>query len=356
MQDLLGRIAALDPDASLGIRVIGCFDELIVGGVNTRGLLAAAAALGGCVAGCSWNTPSRRELRVDPLGRAVDDGVEAVRTTHPVDASGEVWLERDGAPRANDAIILERLALAVRLRRAGTAAGGEVLRPLAVLLDEHEPLESRRDAAAKVGLFDGGSYRVLVAPLSAIWTRRVPGPSDVIGTPLGLVHVTIADARATDAAASLLGVGVAVSVADLPRSYATAFTAARLTRPGHEPVVVADDYGGLLDLLTESAQSGSHDADRVATLIGACPWAEETIAALGQSSTVRQAARVAGVHHSTLQSRVDALTSELGFDPLEGFGRTRLAIGFLLWRLRASRVFELPADTSGAATSAPSGR
>ena len=31
MQELLGRIAALDPDASLGIRVIACFDELILG-------------------------------------------------------------------------------------------------------------------------------------------------------------------------------------------------------------------------------------------------------------------------------------------------------------------------------------
>lgn len=51
MQELLGRIAALDPDASLGIRVIACFDELILGDVNTRGLLATAASLAGCPAG-----------------------------------------------------------------------------------------------------------------------------------------------------------------------------------------------------------------------------------------------------------------------------------------------------------------
>ena len=37
MQELLGRIAALDPEASLGIRIIACFDELIAGNVNTRG-------------------------------------------------------------------------------------------------------------------------------------------------------------------------------------------------------------------------------------------------------------------------------------------------------------------------------
>ena len=51
MQELLGRIARLDPSASLGLRVIACFDELVVGNVNTRALLSAAASLAGCVAG-----------------------------------------------------------------------------------------------------------------------------------------------------------------------------------------------------------------------------------------------------------------------------------------------------------------
>jgi hypothetical protein len=31
VQELLGRIARLDPSASLGLRVIACFDELMVG-------------------------------------------------------------------------------------------------------------------------------------------------------------------------------------------------------------------------------------------------------------------------------------------------------------------------------------
>ena len=47
MQELLGRIARLDPSASLGLRVIACFDELVVGNVNTRALLSAAASLSG---------------------------------------------------------------------------------------------------------------------------------------------------------------------------------------------------------------------------------------------------------------------------------------------------------------------
>ena len=64
MQELLGRIARLDPSASLGLRVIACFDELMVGNVNTRALLAAAASLSGCVAGFHSETPART-VRID---------------------------------------------------------------------------------------------------------------------------------------------------------------------------------------------------------------------------------------------------------------------------------------------------
>ena len=35
------------------------------------------------------------------------------------------------------------------------------------------------------------------------------------------------------------------------------------------------------------------------------------------------------------------LTQELGFDPIEGYGRTRFGIAYLVWRLRTSRVLDL---------------
>ena len=67
MQELLGRIARLDPSASLGLRVIACFVELVVGNVNTKALLSAAASLAGCSAGFEQDNP-RRNLRVSPRG------------------------------------------------------------------------------------------------------------------------------------------------------------------------------------------------------------------------------------------------------------------------------------------------
>ncbi len=45
MQELLARLKALDPNASLALRIIACFDELVRGGVNIHGLLGAAASL-----------------------------------------------------------------------------------------------------------------------------------------------------------------------------------------------------------------------------------------------------------------------------------------------------------------------
>ncbi|HEY1133734.1 MAG TPA: hypothetical protein VGE77_04100, partial [Nocardioides sp.] len=131
MQELLARIARLDPSASLGLRVIACFDELVVGNVNTRALLSAAAALGGCTAGFRQVAPPRC-LRIDARGRAVDGPAPDVRAERAADASGDlhVWLERDGAPLPNDTIILERLALAVRVRHGRGRGASAVQRDL----------------------------------------------------------------------------------------------------------------------------------------------------------------------------------------------------------------------------------
>lgn len=84
-QQLLGRISELDPQASHALRVIACFDELCIGGV-----------------------------------------------------------EREGKPGANDAIILERLALSVRIRHARGPRDIDGRRHMGLLLDSEVPLEERR--------------------------------------------------------------------------------------------------------------------------------------------------------------------------------------------------------------------
>ena len=61
MQELLARLKALDPNASLALRIIACFDELVRGGVNIHGLLGAAASLAGCVAGYAGQPCASRQ-------------------------------------------------------------------------------------------------------------------------------------------------------------------------------------------------------------------------------------------------------------------------------------------------------
>ncbi|MCY7396160.1 MAG: hypothetical protein LH468_08435 [Nocardioides sp.] len=99
MQELLGRIMRLDPSASLGLRVIACFDELVVGNVNTRALLASAASLAGCVAGFGQDRPART-VRVAPDGHLVDGPATVFRPELRVSTHDDltVWLGR-GGPR-----------------------------------------------------------------------------------------------------------------------------------------------------------------------------------------------------------------------------------------------------------------
>ena len=113
MQELLGRLRALDPTASQSLRVIACFDELMAGRVGTEGLLSAAAALAGRIVGLR-RTPNAVAVRFDPKGNRLPPGLpsaDALKTGGLV-----IWIERGAEmPGANDAIILERLALALQL-------------------------------------------------------------------------------------------------------------------------------------------------------------------------------------------------------------------------------------------------
>lgn len=94
MHELVGRITALDPEASETLKVISYFDTLITGGVGLDGLLRGAAALSGTVAGAERRG---RTSRRDPEGRllAGTTGQEPRFPVRPC-SGGSVWLERKG--------------------------------------------------------------------------------------------------------------------------------------------------------------------------------------------------------------------------------------------------------------------
>ncbi len=351
MQQLLAKISALDPEASLTLRVIACFDELIVGNVNTRALLSAAASLGGCNAGFRQDHPPRT-VRVTPRGElAPTDGVDPGGLVHHADGL-TVWLERDGPKHANDDMILERLALAVRIRCGQGRQDLDNRRDLGVVLDAAVPVEERQLSASRLGLRTTTTYRVVAAPLFALWSSRPGGPEDVVPTAFGSLHAVVVGHDCTSVDATSAGIGIACGIEHLPQSFRTAVVALRLCSPPATPVVNADEYGGLIGLLADAPADGlMPDVDLLEDVM-AHAWACPTLDALIRAGSLRQAARLGGVHHSTMQSRVDVITAMMGFDPIDGLGRTRLGIAYLVWRLRHSRVLDLPAPNAAASASA----
>ncbi|MCD2188997.1 helix-turn-helix domain-containing protein [Actinomycetospora soli] len=344
MQELLGRIAALDPGASLALRVIACFDELVVGNVNTRALLGAAASLSGCEVGFH-QAATGTTMRVCPRGELARDRDAPPPGARRIADGLCVWLDRDGAPHANDEIILERLGLALRIRYGRDRQDTDLRRDLGQLLDPGLPLASRRQAATALGLHPGRRYRVVAAPLFAVWTEHPGGIEDVVATPFGTIHASVVPADGPVGTADPSGVGVAADVDHLHTSFTTALVALRLCERPTTTTVSADDFGGLVSVLATMPPDAEVPDVELVDAVTAFPWGRATLDALVRAGTVRQAARLAGVHHSTMQSRVETVAGLLGFDPFDGLGRTRLGLAYLVWRLRHSRVLDLPAPT-----------
>lgn len=346
MQELLGRLRALDPTASQSLRVIACFDELMAGRVGTEGLLSAAAALAGRPVAVRRGSESS-VVRVGPDGRRLTPG--APRAGGLVSDDVQVWIEREEeGPGANDAIILERLALALQVRH--DQARSPAPRDLALLFDDAVDLSVRRDAATRRGLPAGTRVRVVAAPLFAVWRTHPSGPEDVVATDFGPVHAAIVPAGA-EVSASPLGIGIAVERDDLALSFRTAVVALRLADGANDGVSRADDLGVLAETLADQPIRPRMDADEEAvSRLARHTWGIATLDALVRSTSVRDAARTVGVHHSTMAARIDTITAEFGFSPLDGWARTRAAVALLRWRVRTSRVLELPAPSMASAS------
>lgn len=338
MQELLGRISALDPEASTGLRVIACFDELIAHGVGTTALLATAAALAGGVAGYAAEDDGTL-LRVAPDGAQLPAaGPGTPRLERRVDAAALVWLERGAPVTTGDELILERLELAVRVRRLLRLSPAERPRPAAALLDDATPPHERAEAMRTLGIAAESSYRVAVTPIVP-GTGRSGVFSEVVATAQGPVQATILRAGSEAPLALPSGVGGAVQPDRLPHSLRAALVALRLAAVD-EPVVRADEYGGLIDYLANQPEPlRSPDAPGIQELME-LEWGPATVASLVRCGSLREAARSLGLHHSTVTNRLESVRRLLGFDPFEGYGRARLTLAWLLWRLAKAPGFE----------------
>ncbi|RFA11555.1 hypothetical protein B7R21_12705 [Subtercola boreus] len=349
MQELVGRITALDPVASESLRVISYFDTLVEGHATAEALLRAASVLTGCAVGFAAD---ETVMRVDGAGIRSRGPVRAEPGRWASHAIGEgwfAWVERTGDAHTNDEMVLERLSFGLRISLERTHPVAIARRNLEILIDPAESPEARAAAARRLRV-DVGELRMAAAPAGEPGSA-LGGGAAVVVTPVGRVRASIvrdstAATAAPPAAAPAVptgsptrqGLGLSVLAVDAPRSWQTALLALRLTTPA-EPVVDAGRLGSVL-LLVEAAEASAApqpDALAIERLVQEDPRNLPHLELIVRAESIRAAAAASGVHHSTMQARVAELSEQLGFDARSAEGRVRLSLALRLYRLGANR-------------------
>lgn len=325
MNELTVRMNALDPEAARALQVITHFDSLVASRAGLQSIVRGAAALAGCAV--RLTDPGRRlTVRVLPDGVVshVNTAPDPAWPSEAVTADGAVLcLERLGPVSAVEAMVLERAAGAACgvLERTRTRRVSKDPALLEVVLDPNALPEDRLAAARRLGL-----------PEPARAVALDDGTSLVVPA-----HAAISGPRRA-------GVGPAVAIVDLPQSWAAARTALRLTARGGEddpgPRIVHAEKLGALSLLVQAADDHPEPVPDVRALNRAAataPWVLATLEASAYTTSLRDAARLLQMHHSTLQDRLAHAETALGWDIREPHGRLRLQMALVLRRADLSR-------------------
>ncbi|MFD5126929.1 helix-turn-helix domain-containing protein [Streptomyces olindensis] len=272
-------------------------------------------------------------------------------------------------PSVVDAVILERAAGALRVvldrTRGRVPADDPAL--IETLLDGTAPEQARLHAARRLGLDPAvparalapldGRPRVVVADAESLPAGDGATPARAsdperpasaraashprTGTSAGTG--TAPGSAASDArrfSAGRLGVGPAVPVLELPRSWDAARTALRFTAEGtpQDPgprVVYAEELGGIA-LLADLVAPGAEPPPDVRALEAAAthtPWLLSTLHAVASTASLRAAATGVNVHHSTLQDRLAHAEHLLGWPLRTPQGRLRLQLALTMRHL-----------------------
>ena len=360
MKELAGRLTALDPDAGAAVRVIGYFDRLAESRAGLEALVRGAAVLAGCAARLV-DAERRVRVRVEADGtrRDSEESPDPAWPSAALTPGGvsALWLERtaQAPPSVVDAVILERAAGAVRLvlDRTRGRVPAEDPELIETLLDATAPDAARLHAARRLGLdaADPATRARVLAPLDGR-PRVLAAPRETTGAS-GPRPMSDSDPQSAsdhsspqpphmeaELTAGRLGIGPAVPVLDLPRSWAAARTALRFTADGtaQDPgprVVHADELGGIA-LLAELVVPGAEpppDVHDVEAAAANAPWLLATLSAVAGTTSLRAAATEINVHHSTLQDRLTHAESLLGWPVRTPQGRLRLQLALTMRHL-----------------------
>lgn len=325
MQELVGRLTALDPEASETLKVIAYFDALIVAGAGVDALLRGAAALSGAVAGAERRG---RVVRRTPDGQAAPEPATAPRRPEREWAEGTVWLEREGKLHANDEMVVERLALAVDLLESRRHPVGD----LEIVLDSNQPITERTAALARLRITPTAQVRVIATRPEK---RQPPTPlSTLVPTRYGLLQASLCRTEC-DPPSTPAGIGPWVAADHAAQSWEEAVFALLVTAEDR-PVMTAEDFGGLMILARAYDPEAPHDDVRAVARLD--ERSQHILQILVEAESMRAAATTLGMHHSTLQAKHEWLTAQLGYDPRTIGGRIRYGVAELLRRLTDPRA------------------
>lgn len=314
MQELVGRLKVLDPAASESVKIIDYFDSLVAGGAGVESVVRAAAILSGAAAGARVRG---RLIGIDA------DGARVPPTPPPSLADTDaprVWLQRDTGSALNDAMIVDRAQVALAII---TARADPTTSAVERVIDSGVSRVDREAAARRLRL--DGAIRVVAAPPHS---GHVTTASTVLATAEGAVWIGLGEVVPPDGP---VGTSVARDLDDLPRACADARLALRLADDRHR-VVDAGELGVLVELARAFDPSGPRHPDLQA-LDALDGRTLEALDVVVDSESIRAAATRLSLHHSSLQSRHETWTRQLGYDPLTPRGRARFLAARMLQRL-----------------------
>lgn len=327
MEALATRLSNLDSHVEGAIRVVMFYDTLMRRRVDLPALARASAGLAECVAGVRLHSTGR-VIRMSPAGTAAPEpaGTPSSTATITLDEEeiGLVWLERPETAGPLDEVLLDRLALAVasvveRYGPARTTMADPALVELVLSVDSDEAGRARAlrllgfaaDQPVQVAAVssDRPLDRVAAAacPARPVKAAEIAGVGAVLATRLG----DFPD-----------GVHAGIGTANCPaRSWIEARTALRFTT-ARTPVVHYPDLGALALLAEVPADILRANAD-VAAVAALSADDLDTLDAYCTTGSLRRAADLLHLHHSSVSRRLDQIGKVLDVADL---ARVKLAL------------------------------